>query len=129
MNLRSYLFQALVIAACIPILDALAAWVLFRGADSKSRSMLMAWVGWGGAAAAPTPPQGDGAQRGPARHAPPDTSPMAAQDRDQCMARWNIAFDGRQFVYAGYRYDQLADAMAYAELMHGRQRAEAGQAA
>jgi hypothetical protein len=31
-----------------------------------------------------------------------------------------ITFDGTQFVYNGFRYDRLTDAVAYAELMRSR---------
>ncbi|WP_284617101.1 hypothetical protein [Aquabacterium humicola] len=36
------------------------------------------------------------------------------------MSEFGIGFDGRQYVYNGYRYDRLADAAAYAGLIRSR---------
>ena len=36
--------------------------------------------------------------------------------RERLMLAFDIAFDGRQYVYGSYRYDRLADAVNYARL-------------
>jgi hypothetical protein len=42
------------------------------------------------------------------------TSERAASDA--VMARYGITFNGRHFVYDRFRYERLADAVAYASL-------------
>jgi hypothetical protein len=54
-----------------------------------------------------------GAARGP--------SPAAA-DECQLMAELSIIRDGRQYLYDGYCYDRLSDAVAYAQLVRGQAR-------
>ena len=41
-------------------------------------------------------------------------------ERARQMAEFDIDFDGRHYGYNGYRYDQLADAVAYARLVRAR---------
>lgn len=45
-------------------------------------------------------------------------APAAPADRERLMAEHSISFDGRRYHYARYRYDNLADALAYAKLQH-----------
>ena len=46
--------------------------------------------------------------------------------RTRLMSAFYIDHDGRYYRYNGYRYDSLADAVAYAELMQCRQSTEMG---
>lgn len=46
----------------------------------------------------------------------------AAADECQLMAELSIIRDGRQYLYDGYCYDRLADAVAYAQLGRGHTR-------
>ena len=47
--------------------------------------------------------------------------PSSAQpEHERQMAEFGIGYDGRQYGYNGYRYGQLADAVAYASLMRSR---------
>jgi len=41
-------------------------------------------------------------------------------ERERQMAELRIGYDGLQYQYNGYRYDRLADAVAYATLMRSR---------
>lgn len=41
--------------------------------------------------------------------------------RGRLMAEWSIVHQGRHYHYAGYRYERLADAVAYAQLGRARQ--------
>lgn len=45
-------------------------------------------------------------------------------DDERLMAELSIARVGRHFHYDGYRYEFLADAVAYAQLVHARLRSE-----
>jgi hypothetical protein len=54
-----------------------------------------------------------GAARGP---------DAAAADEGQLMAELSIIRDGRQYLYDGYCYDRLSDAVAYAQLVRGQAR-------
>lgn len=46
----------------------------------------------------------------------------AVGERDEAllMQEFDICFDGRRYLFAGYRYDRLADAVNYAKLMRLR---------
>jgi hypothetical protein len=46
--------------------------------------------------------------------------PAARTERDQSMLDYAIGFDGLRYDFHGYRYDRLADALAYARLMRSR---------
>jgi len=46
----------------------------------------------------------------------------AAGDECQLMAELSIIRDGRQYLYDGYCYDRLSDAVAYARLGRGHTR-------
>ena len=52
------------------------------------------------------------------------------RDIDDCsrrlMSAFSVHYDGRSYRWNGYRYDRLADAVAYAELMQARQSSEVG---
>lgn len=39
---------------------------------------------------------------------------------ESMMSRFSIYFDGRRYRYRGYRYERVADALAYARLMQAR---------
>jgi hypothetical protein len=41
-------------------------------------------------------------------------------ERERLMADFGIAFNGRHYVYDVYRYDNLADAVAYAKLQRSK---------
>jgi hypothetical protein len=41
-------------------------------------------------------------------------------EREQTMHEYGIGFDGLRYDFHGYRYDRLADALAYARLMRMR---------
>jgi hypothetical protein len=64
----------------------------------------------------PTPIPNDSTQ-GAARD--PDA---AAADECQLMAELSIIRDGRQYLYDGYCYDRLSDALAYAQRVRGQAR-------
>jgi hypothetical protein len=60
---------------------------------------------------------------------PNDSTQSAARDPDaaaadecQLMAELSIIRDGRQYLYDGYCYDRLSDALAYAQLVRGQAR-------
>lgn len=44
----------------------------------------------------------------------------AQPETERQMAEFGIGYDGRQYVYNGYLYGRLADAIAYARLMRSR---------
>lgn len=51
------------------------------------------------------------------------TDPPAHDDADDermLMAEYAIGYDGLRYTYNGYRYDRLADAVAYSKLMRSR---------
>ena len=43
-----------------------------------------------------------------------------AGDERMLMAEYAIGYDGFRYTYNGYRYDRLADAVAYSKLMRSR---------
>lgn len=47
-------------------------------------------------------------------------SAPAFSERERQMAEFSITLDGLRYRYNGYRYDRLADAVAYARLMRSR---------
>lgn len=47
-------------------------------------------------------------------------SAPARTEREQTMHEYAIGFDGLRYDFHGYRYDRLADALAYARLMRTR---------
>ena len=51
--------------------------------------------------------------------ATPSSDAQAEAQREQ-MQRLSIAFNGRHYQYGRYRYDRLADAVAYATLSRAR---------
>lgn len=54
----------------------------------------------------------------PARNA--GSPANAAAERERLMAEFSIAFNGRRYEFDRYRYDRLADAVAYARLQRSR---------
>lgn len=112
MELRNYLLHALLLAACIPVLDVIATW--YYAHSVRRRNNL---------ATDPPAVQSDAlvdtGMRAPPARTPKLPHVFAAPSADvaahlQCLG---IGFDGRQFRYAGYAYDRATDAIAYAELM------------
>ena len=55
----------------------------------------------------------------------PETQQSLPEDQDTVMRRYNIKFDGKQFVYDSYSYDLLSDAVSYAALQEARSRSHA----
>lgn len=45
---------------------------------------------------------------------------LGERDEMLLMQEFGISFDGRRYLFAGYRYDRLADAVNYAKLMRLR---------
>lgn len=50
-----------------------------------------------------------------------DTDQDDTDENRRLMAELSIAPAGRYYAYAGYRYERLADAVAYAQLIRARQ--------
>jgi hypothetical protein len=46
------------------------------------------------------------------------TDGAAMNQRQDAMHEFGITYDGRSYQYHGYQYDQLADALGYAKLVH-----------
>lgn len=110
MELNNYLLHALLIAACIPILDVIATWYYAFGVRSRKALGRDALAG---RSAAPDnapldAPQANAPAPSSAGAAPP--SDLAAQ-----VHRLGVGFNGRQFTFAGQAYDSAADAVAYAD--------------
>jgi RNA polymerase subunit RPABC4/transcription elongation factor Spt4 len=63
------------------------------------------------------PPDGEAAR------SQPDVEPA---DDAALMREYGVSMDGEQYVYGGYRYGSLADAIAYAKKQHAAQTAQAG---
>jgi hypothetical protein len=56
--------------------------------------------------------------------------PAAAEADERClMAELSIIRGGHWYYYDGYRYERLADAVAYAQLIQGRVRRSGSSAA
>lgn len=49
-------------------------------------------------------------------------------ERRRLMSEFSIQYDGRRYQWSGYRYDRLADAVAYARLMRSKQAQEGSTA-
>jgi hypothetical protein len=53
-------------------------------------------------------------------HEPPSASAVDAPDeREGLMDELSITYNGRHYLYEGYRYDKLEDAVSYARLQEG----------
>jgi len=102
----SYFMLSLLVAACIPVLNVIACWhYLRRGAPHETTHASVS-IDRPGSRLAPdvaVPIQGD------------EALSMAAR-----MKELAVDFDGRQYRFAGYRYDRLVDAIDYAELIRSR---------
>lgn len=115
MDLNNYLLHALLIAACIPVLDVIATWYYARG---KRLRQEQAWDGEAAQAAAPAAAapyalaDGAQAQRSSSAGLPAQPPELSAQAQ-----RLGVGFNGRQFTYAGHTYDRASDAEAYATLV------------
>lgn len=102
----SYFMLSLLVAACIPVLNVIACWhYLRRGAPHEAArgGVSIDHLRSLHAQGAAVPTKGD------------EALSMAAR-----MKELAVDFDGRQYRFAGYRYDRLADAIDYAELIRSR---------
>jgi len=52
-----------------------------------------------------------------------DTAGRAVRVRARLLAKYSIAYNGRQYETCGYRYDRLADAVCYARQQRAQSRA------
>lgn len=114
MELNNYLLYALLIAACIPVLDVVATWYYARGALVRQQQALE-----DRAALAATP---SGAEPHAAADGAQALLPASAQLSVQAQ-RLGVGFNGRQFTYAGHVYDRASDAEAYARLVMAKSKA------
>jgi len=118
MTLGTYLLIALVIAACIPVVEMIAKRLY-------GRDLTLPW---------PQPLIPDALPEREAAHplvnerarahseqgwVTFDMSGMPA-DIQAKMKDLTIGFDGRQYTFAGYHYDRVSDAIQYAELQQVR---------
>jgi hypothetical protein len=112
MELNSYLLHALLIAACIPVLDVVATGYY---AFSVRRRNALAMDDLAGKGKVPANASAYAPQAG----TPLPSTVFGALPSDLAMQvqRLGIGFDGRQFTYAGQAYDHATDAVAYAELV------------
>jgi len=65
----------------------------------------------------------DGRWHAPAANTTPldgDAAAGSPFERERHMVDFSIGFDGLRYAYNGFRYDRLADAVAYARLMRSR---------
>lgn len=116
MELKNYLLHALLIAACIPVLDVVATWYYARGVRRRNKLAMDLAADRNNASAGVAAPQSG-------MPAPPAVLAALPADTAAHLQRLGIGFDGRQFRYAGYAYDRAADAVAYAELVLTRSNA------
>jgi hypothetical protein len=111
-ELNNYLLHALLIAACIPVLDVVATGY-YAYSVRRRNALVMDDLAGEGAVPANVPayaPQAGTRLPSTVFGAPPADLAMQVQ-------RLGIGFDGRQFTYAGHAYDRVTDAVAYAELV------------
>lgn len=66
----------------------------------------------------------EGGHVGPEPEAPAEPSNPTSDERRRSMSEFSIGYDGRRYRWGGYRYDRLADAVAYAGLMRSKQAQE-----
>jgi hypothetical protein len=125
-----YLMLTLLIAACIPLLDVLATWNYLRFAKGipPIDPTIRRWIADRRGATAPEPAPAPARQIAAVVARPEDLlrglpnagtadGTRAVAQRLHALA---IGFDGRQYTFAGYRYDRASDAIDYAELMRSR---------
>ena len=119
MTLGSYLLVALVIAACIPVVEMIRNWYFLRSDLG---------IPWPHGLVSDTSPRTQRdeplVREGVRTHMEKDwvkfdLSGMPAEIQE-AMKRLSIGFDGRQYTLSGYRYDRLSDAINYAELIRSR---------
>lgn len=110
MELDNYLLHALLIAACIPVLDVVATGYYAFGVRRKY-GLDKGVVAGRDEAPKPVPPEA------PLASVPAPSSPFAAllSGLAAQVHRLGVGFDGRQFTYAGNTYDRAADAVDYAD--------------
>lgn len=128
MTWTTYLMLTLLIAACIPLLDVLATWNYLRLAkgippiDATIRRRVADRPGATARESAPAR-QFAAVVAGPEDPLRGPPNPGAADGIHSFAQRLHalaIGFDGRQYTFAGYRYDRASDAIDYAELMLSR---------
>jgi hypothetical protein len=118
MPLSTYLMLALLVAACIPLLNVIASWYYLRFAKGVPAFGLT--VPWARSVTPERPmPQSTQAEdsfvnEGGRASCEPnttrlDTSGMPAET-DPRMKELAIGFDGRQYTFSGYRDERLSDA-------------------
>lgn len=112
MELNSYLLHALLIAACIPILDVVATGY-YAFSVRRRNALAMEDPAARSETFADTPAQATQ----PRALLPSSVLGALPSDLATEVQRLGIGFDGRQFTYAGYTYDRATDAVAYAELV------------
>ena len=138
MALGIYFMIALLIVACTPLMYVIGNWAYLRFAKGiPAFGLTIPWT---------RSTQSD-------RHPPETTHADQLVVNERVRVRWEpnwttppdipaemqarmkelaISFDGRQFNFSGYRYDQLSDAINYAELtqsrsaLHGQRRNPGG---
>lgn len=109
MELNSYLLYALLVAACIPVLDVVATWFFAFGIRRRDERADDALAGLN------EPPDATPADASQASVRPPANAYAALhQDLAAQVHRLGVGFDGRQFTCAGHAYDSAAEAVAYA---------------
>lgn len=119
MTIGTYLLIALVIAACIPVVEMVAKRLSLRHDILVPRRHPQASDALAESQAAHAPSsQGT---RVPLEHTwmKFDLSEMPADIR-ATMDELHIGFDGRQYTFCGYRYDRISDAIHYAQLQRLR---------
>ena len=127
MDWTTYLMIALLVLACIPLLDFIATWYYLGLA--KGVPVFGVAVPWADPAprdrdvsitqsAKSVASDGESTRLGP-NWARPDLSGAPA-DMQSKMRDLGIGFDGRQYTFSSYRYDRLSDAINYAELTRAR---------
>lgn len=127
MTLITYLMFALLIAACIPLLDVIASWYYLQFTQGRAAFGLTFLCGR--SATDNSSPEAiqaedslldEGRRSNFVPHKPRvdlASEPAAAATRMKELA---IGFDGHQYTFESYRYDRFSDAIDYAELIRSR---------
>lgn len=128
MTSTTFLMLALLIAACVPMLNIFLTWYYLRGArlaPTWSGVLPLAHAVESGQANAPQSRSEDAFSNEGGRVAfqpatgVSDASGLHAEMQSR-MKDLAIGFNGHQYTYAGYRYDRLEDAVRYAEIVLSR---------
>lgn len=114
MTLTSYLLLVLLVVVIVLAVNLLTTWYHVRGLYPFG---VLRGRHHGFAADQP------GRQQSPVGAHLPDVSEVVAPNPSASLKAaedFGITFDGKQYVYAGYRYDRESDALAYAQLIEAR---------